>query len=183
MATTHAAIAMAAVAPLVLLAPEVAVPAALAAGGGGLFPDLDVVYGHRKLLHYPVGYWLPTALAAGGVLLVPSTLTVVVAVFFGAAALHSVTDIFGGGLGLRPWENDDQRGVYDHRRKRWIRPRRYVRYDGAPEDFLVGAVFAVPTLLLFEHPVRTLAAVGVAASGVYALVRKRMPAITPEMFR
>jgi len=52
-----------------------------------------------------------------------------------------------------------------------------VRYDGAPEDFVVGLAFALPAWLVFEGWVRAVLVVGVAVSGVYVLVRKRLPAL------
>jgi hypothetical protein len=62
--------------------------------------------------------------------------------------------------------------VYDHVRRRWIAPRRWIRYDGAPEDLALAGVLAVPSLVVFESPVRegVLAALGVSA--VYVLLRK-----------
>ncbi|WP_442908208.1 metal-dependent hydrolase [Halobacterium sp. KA-6] len=176
MATTHATMGVLLATPLFWVAPEFAVPAALAAMAGGVFPDLDLgVLEHRKTLHYPEHYW-PLAAAAFGIAVgAPSTLTVAAAFFVLSAAVHSVTDAFGGGLGARPWANDDQRGVYSHTRRRWIRPRRWIRYDGAPEDLLAVVVLSIPGLALYDGLVRRLTVAMLAVSVVYTFARKRLP--------
>lgn len=176
MATTHAAIGVLLATPLFWVAPEFAVPAALAAMAGGVFPDLDLgVLEHRKTLHYPEHYW-PLAAAAFGIAVgSPSALTVAAAFFVLSAAVHSVTDALGGGLGARPWVNDDQRGVYSHTRSQWIRPRRWIRYDGAPEDLLAAVVLSIPGLALYDGLVRRLTVGMLAVSVGYALARKRLP--------
>lgn len=175
MSTTHAAIGATAAALVGPLAPELASVAALGAIAGGLFPDLDVLAEHRKTLHYPEHYWFLTVPALSLAVAVPGVWTVVTAAFFGSAALHSTIDVLGGGLGLRPWISDDDRGVYSHWNGRWLRARRWVRYDGAPEDLLVVAIFTVPPLLVFDGPVRTVVAAGLAVSTVYTAIRRRLP--------
>ncbi|GAA0463232.1 metal-dependent hydrolase [Halococcus dombrowskii] len=181
MATTHA-LAGVAVASLVALgAPEQVDVALAAAFVGGLFPDLDLYAGHRKTLHFPVYYW-PFALAAGALAIVSTgPATVALACFLLAAALHSTMDVFGGGLELRPWLATSERAVYDHFAGRWRRPRRWVRYDGAPEDALLGALLAVPPLLVAGAPLRWLIGATVCLSVGYALVRRRVPAVTEHL--
>ncbi|MFB6135835.1 MAG: metal-dependent hydrolase [Halobacteriaceae archaeon] len=183
MSTTHAAMGASLAVPVACVAPELAVVVALAAVLGGVFPDLDVVGEHRKALHFPVYYWALALPAAAAALAWPGPLTAALAAFLVAAALHSAVDVLGGGLGLRPWEDDDDRGVYVHPLRRWLRPRRVVRYDGAPEDLLAYALFAAPVGLLLADPVPALAAGGFLASAGYVLVRKRIPDVTPERFR
>ena len=180
MATTHAAMGVLLATPLVWVAPDLAVPAALGAMAGGVFPDLDLgVLEHRKTLHYPEHYW-PLAAAAFAVAIgAPSALTVGAAFFVLSAAVHSVTDALGGGLGARPWANDDQRGVYSHTRRRWVRPRRWIRYDGAPEDLLAVVVLSIPGLALYDALVRQLTLAMLVVSVVYTLVRKRLPEFDP----
>ena len=173
MSTTHAAIGVTLAASTLWVAPELAVPAALGAMAGGIFPDLDVAYvAHRKTLHYPELYWPFVAVGFVVAVLAPSPITAGAAFFLLSAAVHSVTDMFGGGLGSRPWSNDDQRGVYAHRRGRWIAPRRWVRYDGSPEDLLVVAAFSLPGLLLYGDLVCRLTLAMLSVSAVYVLVRK-----------
>ncbi|MFB6095248.1 MAG: metal-dependent hydrolase [Halodesulfurarchaeum sp.] len=174
MSTTHAAMGLAAASALTVVAPEFAVLAGLAAVAGGVFPDLDLALQHRKSLHHPELFPVLAVLAAVPALLHPGPLTVAVGWFLVGAALHSLTDVLGGGLGLRPWENDDDRGIYLHTRNRWLQPRRWVRYDGAPEDLLVAVGFSIPPYLRMGEPIRTLIVVGIAFSLGYVLVRKRL---------
>lgn len=176
MATTHALAGVALAAVTVVVAPEHADVAVLAAFVGGLFPDVDLYAGHRKTLHFPVYYSLAAIPAAGLATLLVTPATVAAAFFLAAAALHSVMDAFGGGLELRPWRGVSERAVYDHFRGRWVRPKRWIRYDGSPEDLALAGVFAAPGLALYGEPVRT-ALVGVlVVSATYALLRKRMVA-------
>jgi hypothetical protein len=172
MATTHALAGVVLALLALIVAPEAGLAVVLAGALGGLFPDFDLYAGHRKTLHYPVLYSLfaLVAVAVAGLLGTPETVTV--AVFLSAAALHSVMDAAGGGLELKPWQGQSERAVYDHVRRRWIAPRRWIRYDGAPEDLALAGVLAVPSLVVFESPVRegVLAALGISA--VYVLLRK-----------
>jgi len=183
MSTTHAAMGALLAVPVVWAAPDLAPVAALAGYAGGIFPDLDVVYYHRRALHYPDYYWLLALPAAAFAAVQPGPGSVAVAAFLLAAAVHSVADVLGGGLGLRPWKDGDDRGVYLHSRGRWIRARKLVRYDGAPEDFLLAAALSAPGLVVFGRRVRAVLLAGLVASALYALVRKRIPEYTPERFR
>jgi hypothetical protein len=177
MATTHAALGALLALPVAAAAPDLATPAALGGFAGGLFPDLDVVWPleHRKSLHFPEHAWLVALPAGGYALLRPTPLATGVALFALAAAVHAVTDVLGGGLGLRPWLADDERGVYSHLRGRWYPPRRYIRYDGAPEDLLAVCLLSVPGLLAFDPPARWALLAGLAVSAGYTAVRRRLP--------
>jgi len=184
MATTHAAMGVLLATPLVWVAPDLAPAAALGAMAGGVFPDLDLgVLEHRKTLHYPEHYWPLTAAAFAVAAVAASPPAVAAAFFLLSAAVHSVTDALGGGLGARPWANDDQRGVYSHVRREWIPPRRWIRYDGAPEDLLAVVVLSVPGLALYGGLVRRLTLAMLAVSVGYTLVRKRLPEFDPARLR
>lgn len=172
MATTHAFVGLALAAMVAAAAPEFAVPVAIAGIAGGIFPDLDVFADHRKTLHFPVYYGLAAAVTFPLAALLSNPLTVGITVFLAAAAVHAVSDTIGAGPELQPWAVESDRAVYVHAIGRWARPRRWIRYDGAPEDFLLGAGFAIPGLLVFGSPIRELVAVGLAVSLVYALFRK-----------
>lgn len=177
MATTHALVGMAIALPIAYALPELA-PAVLLAGlVGGLFPDLDLYAGHRKTLHYPVYFPGVAALALAVAALAPGPATVGIATFLLAAAVHSAMDAFGGGLEMRPWLETADRAVYDHHRRRWIAPKRGVRYDGAPEDLLLACAAAVPLLLVLEGVLFELVVALVVVSAGYALVRKRLVGI------
>lgn len=174
MATTHALAGMTLATVVLFVAPEYAQVAVIAGAAGGVFPDLDLSAEHRKTLHYPLYYSGAAVVATGAALAWTGTATVVAAAFLSSAALHSTMDAFGGGLELRPWLATSDRAVYDHARRRWIAPRRWIRYDGAPEDLALAAALAVPPLLLFDGIVPSLAAVALAVSAGYALLRKRL---------
>lgn len=175
MATTHALVALSLVAPLAVAAPELATPLAAGAVAGGLVPDLDLLFEHRRTLHFPV-YGAAGALPVVAVALAVQTpLPVALAAFAVGAWAHAACDAIGGGPGFDPWRNPIERAVYDHRRGTWIRPRRWIRYDGAPEDAAVGFVLAVPVLVVFDGWVPALVALGLAFSLGYALLRRRLP--------
>lgn len=175
MATTHAAMGLALAAALYPFAPELASAAAVGAIIGGLLPDLDVVFEHRKSLHYPVFYGGPTVVFAGVFVLTPSGLTAATGFFFLSAWLHSATDIIGGPPDLRPWERTTNKGVYVHALGRWVPAREFIRYDGAPEDLLLLIVFALPGLVVFDGVIWWATVTGLVISAVYVLLRKQIP--------
>lgn len=182
MATTHAYVGLAMAAAVATVAPEYALPAAVGGALGGTFPDLDLLAFHRRTLHYPVYYWFLALPAAAVALLAPGPVTVGVALFLLAAAVHSNTDVVGGGLEMRPWEGTSEKAVYVHATGTWLRPRQWVRYDGSPEDLALAAAFAAPSLVVFDGPVRSAALVGLVVSAIYTLLRKRIVEWAPERF-
>ncbi|WP_193788336.1 metal-dependent hydrolase [Halorubrum tebenquichense] len=177
MLPTHVLAGMLLAAPLVRTAPELA-PVGFAAGFlGGLLPDLDMYTGHRRTLHYPVYYSVLSVPALLAAVLATSAATVAAALFLLGAAVHSVADMYGGGLELRPWEGNSDRAVYDHHRGTWIAPRRGVRYDGAVEDLALSAGLSVPLLLLVEPPLRAVVIGTLAVALVYTVLRRRLAEI------
>jgi hypothetical protein len=182
MATTHALVGMAAGAVALALAPEVAGLTVVAGFLGGAFPDLDLYAGHRKTLHYPVYYPGVAVVLLGVAAAVPGAVTAAAAAFAVGAALHSAMDALGGGLELRPWRGTSKRAVYDHARGRWLRPRRWVRYDGAPEDLLLALAVGLPLLVTLDGVADTLVLGALAVSAVYAAVRKPMVALAERLF-
>ncbi|QCC58538.1 metal-dependent hydrolase [Natrinema thermotolerans] len=181
MATTHALLGLLLALPLLAVAPDLAPAAFLAGLVGGVVPDLDLYTGHRKTLHYPVYGSIATVPAVVIAALVPTTVTVAIAVGLAAAALHAVADAAGSGLELRPWQGTSERAVYSHYHGRWVRPRRWVRYDGAPEDLFVAGVVAVPLVMLGDGPVTALAVGLVAVSAVYVLLRKPLATVAERL--
>ncbi|MFB6101895.1 MAG: metal-dependent hydrolase [Haloplanus sp.] len=176
MATTHAAVGLLLALPLAVVAPDLAAAGALAAMAGGVFPDLDLLAGeHRKTLHFPDYYWLAALPALAAVVVVPTPWIAATAWFFLSAAVHSVSDAFGAGTEPRPWERTSAQAVYLHSRSRWLAPRYWVRYDGAPEDYLLTVLCLSPGLLVFGPTVARVTVVFLAVGGAYTLVRKRLP--------
>lgn len=174
MSTTHAAMGLAGATLLAPVSPELATVAALGAIVGGVFPDLDILFEHRKTLHHPELYTVSALITFGIAGLRPGPYTVGAAGFVGSAALHSLTDVLGGGLELRPWKARDSRGIYLHLSGTWVNAKRWIRYDGAPEDLVVATTFALPPLLVFDGPIRRVVYLGLAVSVVYVALRKPM---------
>ena len=181
MATTHALAGMVLVSATGLLAPEYLPVTVGAAAAGGIFPDLDLYGNHRQTLHYPVLYSLGAVPLVALAALVPTAVTVAVAAFVTSAALHSAMDALGGGLELKPWKGTSERAVYNHYHGRWIRPRRWIRYDGAPEDVLFAVVLAAPLVVVVTGRMQTVVAGLVGLSVVYGFVRKPLVAVAERI--
>lgn len=183
MLPTHALGGMALGLAAAAVAPEFAGIALVAGLLGGVFPDLDMYAGHRKTLHYPVIYSMLATSAFAVAVLVPTTVTVGGALFVLGAATHSVADIFGGGLELRPWKATSDRAVYDHYTGRWIAPRHWVRYDGSPGDLLLSVALAVPLLLALDGVLRDVVVASLTIGVLYTAVRRRLPEIADALIR
>ncbi|WP_128226402.1 metal-dependent hydrolase [Halobacteriaceae bacterium SHR40] len=177
MLPTHALVGMVLALPFALLAPEFATQALLAGFVGGILPDLDLYSGHRKSLHYPVYYSLSTVPAVLAAFVVPGPVTIAAAVLLLGASVHCLADSLGGGLELRPWEGRSNRAVYNHYSDRWIHPRRWVRYDGAPEDFIASAVLGGFLFTVVDGPFQVIVALAVLVAGTYTVVRRVLPTI------
>ena len=181
MATTHAFAGVGLALAVSVLVPEAGGMPVAAAAVGGLFPDFDLTGAHRKTLHFPV-YYSVAALAAGVVAAVVTTpLTLAVTLFLAAAALHSVMDAAGGGLEPRPWLGRSDRAVYNHANGRWMRPRRWIRYDGAPEDLALCVALAVPAFVVVEGTGETAVVAMVAVSVVYTVARKPLVTLADQV--
>ena len=181
MLPTHALVGLALAIPLARVSPEFAVAALVAGLVGGVFPDLDMYGDHRRTLHYPTYFTWLAAAALALALAVPTVTTVAVAAFVVGAAAHSVMDGFGAGLELRPWEATSERAVYDHRRDEWLAPRRWVRYDGAPEDLLLSAAVGGPLLFFFDGVLRWVVVAALVVAVAYTAVRRLLPAVATRL--
>jgi hypothetical protein len=181
MLPTHALAGMALGVPAALAVPELAGTTLLAGFLGGVLPDLDLYAGHRRSLHFPVYYTTLAAPALAVAALYPAAWSVAAALVLAGAALHSVTDVLGGGLELRPWEGTSERAVYDHYRSRWLAPRRWVDYDGSPGDFLLSLALAAPLFAVTGDVLSLLVAATAAVAAVYAAVRRLLPAVATAL--
>ena len=182
MLPTHAVVGLAIAAPMLAVAPELA-PAALAGGLiGGILPDLDLYAGHRKTLHFPTLYLLATVPAAGWAFVARSSISVGLAFVLLAATAHCRMDRYGGGLELEPWEATSDRGVYDHLKGRWRRPKRWIPYDGSPRDLLVLVAISVPLFVVLPDVFRVVVALAVLIGVIYTLLRRRLAAIARVVF-
>lgn len=172
MATTHLLAGILLALPVAAAYPSLAIPALVGAAVGSLLPDLDLYYGHRRTLHYPtLGPIAATPLAVAAVIH-PSPGLVALAFVVVAAAIHARMDIYGGGLELRPWAGTSERAVFDHAAGQWLAPRRFIRYDGAPEDVAFASVLALPSLLVLDGLFMYLVLTALGVSIAYGLVRK-----------
>lgn len=182
MLPTHALVGLAIAAPLAVAMPELG---SLALGGalvGSLLPDVDLYSGHRRTLHYPTGYVFLAGFAAIAAAVLATPAVVAAAFLFVGAAVHCRMDRYGGGLELRPWEGTSERAVYDHVLGRWRTPKRWVRYDGAPEDLLLAALLGGPLLIVLDTPFRWVVAGALLVAGVYTLLRRRLATLAPTVF-
>lgn len=91
-------------------------------------------------------------------------------------------DAFGGGVEVRPWEGTSLKGVFNHATGRWIAPRRWVRYAGAPEDFALAAACSLPTLAVVTGCLRFALLAVLVCSGLFAAVRRRLSGFTERFF-
>lgn len=181
MLPTHVLLGVVLALPWVLVVPELLTVAAIAGAIGGLIPDLDLYAGHRKTLHFPVGYTVGAAIVVPIAALAPSTVTLAIAAMSVGAASHCLGDILAGGLELRPWEARDERAVYDHFHGRWIRPRRVIRYDGSPEDVILSIGLAIPLLAVLDPPLVYLVVLLLGVGLVYGVLRRRLASIAPRI--
>lgn len=178
MTSTHGFVGAAIGVGLATVRPGVGAAAIVVGFVAGALPDADLLATHRRTCHFPVlapAVALPVtalALAVGR----PAALLVAVAAL--AVAVHCLMDVLGGGVEHRPWEATSERGVYDHVRGRWIRPRRWVRWAGAPEDFLVALAPALFVLAVAPDGLQSGLLLVLLASGGFVLVRRRLPALT-----
>lgn len=182
MATTHVLVGVAIAAIASFVVPELSIVAVLAAAAGGAFPDLDLYAGHRKTLHFPVYYAVLAGAGALFLLIAPSPFLWAATLFLAAAATHSMMDALGGGLELRPWHGTSSRAVYSHFHGRWVRPRRWIRYDGSPEDLGLALLVAVPGVVTFDGRLQTAILGMLALSAVYVLLRKPLVAVAEWLF-
>lgn len=105
-------------------------------------------------------------------------LSLVAATLFLGMSLHGFMEIFSSGKTMRPKQNPDPRGVYNHFAGEWIEAR-YWAIDGTWKDLLLTVVPSTILIMVLEGsllflPVLTLLA-GVSWTLVSDLVRKELP--------
>lgn len=182
MLPTHAVVGLALVAPLAVVAPDLATAVLTGSLLGSVFPDLDLYAGHRRTLHYPTVYPVLAGVAAVAAFLLGTALAAGVAAFLLGAAAHCRMDRYGGGLELRPWEGNSKKAVYDHVRGRWRRPKRWIQYDGSPGDLLLLTVLALPLFVVLDGAFRLVVVACLVVGLTYVLLRRRLAAIAPAVF-
>jgi len=181
MLPTHALVGLAIALPVSFAFPESASLFLFSGLFGGVFPDFDLYVGHRKTLHFPVYYSVLCLVVMPVAVFVQTPWVTGVTIALAAAAVHSVMDIFGGGLELRPWEAKSERAVYDHFHDHWIAPRRWIRYDGAPEDLLLSVSVAGPLIFMLDGQFRWIVVGALAVSVSYVVFRRLLATIAETL--
>ena len=167
---------------IAVLSPEL-LPVAIIVGLlAGVVPDLDLLWTHRKTTHFPV-YGAVGTFAVGLVAATTgSSLVLLLTVAVAAFSLHPLMDILCGGVEVRPWEATSEQAVYDHAHHRWLRPRRLVRYAGAPEELLLTAVVGFPLVAVTTEALQQSVVVIMLVSGLLISVRRRLAPLVERLF-
>lgn len=173
MSTTHAFVGAALGLAAAAATPVPTGPALLVGAIGGALPDADLLATHRRSLHFPVGYAILAGVSVVLATVLATTPATLLALAVAAAALHCAMDVFGGGVEARPWEATSDRGVYNHLTGRWIGPRRWVRYAGAPEDLCLALVAGLPLLAVTSGRARVALGALLLCSVLFAVYRRR----------
>ena len=182
MTSTHALSGATVGASTAVVAPELLPVAVVVGFVAGVVPDLDLIWTHRKTTHFP-SYGPMVAVGAGLLGLVSgSPVALLFAVAAAAFALHPVMDVLCGGVEVRPWEANSEKAVYDHARRRWLRPRRVVRYAGSPEDFLVALGVGLPALAVTTGSLQRGLVAVLVVSGLFVTIRRRLAPLSERLF-
>lgn len=187
MLPTHILIGLALVSPILPVIPtEFQFPVVVGIILGSTFPDLDLVFGmHRKTLHTPVYGWIILAVLSLITVFYTTPVTVAAVAFVFGAAQHSSSDIIGGGLEERPWEQTATRAVYSHKHKKWWQPRNYITYDGSPSDLAVFGILSgltYSTYQIYPYYTHLLAALTIIAL-LYTASRKLLPELDEYLYQ
>jgi hypothetical protein len=162
--------------------PAVGAAAIIVGFVAGALPDVDLLATHRRTCHFPV---LAPALAVpvtALALVVGSPVALLGAIAALAVAAHCLMDVFGGGVEHHPWEATSERAVYDHVADRWVRPRRWVRWSGAPEDLALALACGIPVLAVATGGTRAVLGLVLAMSVGFVLVRRRLAGLSRRLF-
>mgnify|MGYP006265906321 CR=1 FL=1 len=142
---------------------------------GSLIPDLDMYYGHRKTLHYPVFCSIATLLSFCILIFITNIYSISLFFFFMTLSIHPLLDILSSGLEIRPWENTSKKAVYNHYSKQWIAPLHIIPYDGSKEDLSVLLILSIPLMVYLGQPFYSLIIVLNIIGILYTLSRKILP--------
>jgi len=186
MLPTHILIGLALVSPIIpSLPPSFHLPVVIGVILGSTFPDLDLVFGmHRKTLHTPYYGWIALGVVSVIAALHTTPLTIAAVAFTFGASQHSLSDVIGGGLEERPWEQTATRAVYNHRHKTWLKPRNYITYDGSPSDLAVFGVLGgltYSTYSIFPYYTELLASLTIIGL-TYTISRKILPELDEYLY-
>lgn len=153
--------------------------ALLAGAVGGGIPDIDLLLDHRRTLHFPVVYPVLAVLTVIGAVVTGIPLLAVLAVALFGAGVHCLMDVLGGGKEMRPWNETDDRAVYDHVNVRWVRARRYV-HDGSIGDLALAGAVSTFVYTTSNQTGRSMVAVLLALAVLYTVFRRRITEWIPD---
>lgn len=161
-----------------LFFPEYLLTAVLAGMAGGFLPDFDIFWEHRKTFHRPYQFLIVSLVFSPLTFLFPTQLTIAVFFLLSSITLHSWVEILSNGKTMRPYENPDNRAVYNHLEKEWIEPRRII-IMGSFRDLVLTLFFGA--LLLYHVETLFYAVFGVMVWGtVYAFLNRKVKKMLPE---
>ncbi len=183
MGITHMLAGLVIALPFLGVFPDQAVTLFFVGALGGIFPDFDLYSGHRKTLHYPVYYGIPVVFLGVTGFVTMAPLVIFGFIFMSAAWLHSMMDILGSGLELRPWEGTSNKAVFNHYRKRWVAPRRLVAYDGSAADLFLASALGFPLLIGFSSPVDAYVGILLIIGIGYSVCRKQLAGMAEWIVR
>jgi hypothetical protein len=154
----------------------------VAAVAGAMLPDLDVLFEHRKTLHYPVVSLAASLFLVSATFLTTHFAVVAAAVFTFSVFLHCAADLMCNGIGPDPWKHDWEHGVYNHVTGEWVAPVRWLDYAGSTRDLsLMLALMPLP-LLVYPAWIQT----GMIAVAVFSILLSMFqpyaPRVAPDWF-
>lgn len=179
MAFTHILVGILLSAGISQLAGLSVTPFMIAGAVGGLFPDIDLLFTHRKTFHYPFIFPILTIISVAIYAVVQLETLLFLTAFMAAAAAHSAMDVLGGGKEMRPWRETDDRAVYDHLRQRWVKPLRLF-YDGSLPDLILAIISAVGILYAVSSGADVIISLLVVLAIIYTLLRRVVTQWIPE---
>lgn len=177
--TTHFLLGLSLAAAVKLVAPQYAA-AGLAAVAGSILPDFDVLFQHRRTLHFPIASSILALFTAPFLIAAPNVVTASVFLFALGVALHCFTDLLCNGIGPDPWKHEWENAVYNHVEGEWMQPLRWIGYAGSRSDLFLLLVFAIPPVLVYGRRIQLLVAAALLISFTYVLIQEHVPRITPD---
>ncbi len=173
MTTTHGLIGLLTAIPMVFVSPELSFFALLGGMIGGVFPDFDLFFEHRKTLHFPFCYAIAAAVLSGVFVVYTSPLTAALFFFAIAASLHSLLDMVSCGLASNKKMEIGDSSIYNHVKGKWSSSHTVIRYDGSPEDVSVSIFTGIPSIILLEGMYEQAAIFFLTISIIYFVFRRR----------
>lgn len=109
------------------------------------FPDLDVLFEHRKTFHRPFQYSLLFLLLLFSLFFYQSLVLTLLTAGIGSITLHSISEIFSQGRNLGSG-GKNEKAVFNHPSGSWIEARDLVRVGGRL-DLLLSLLLFIPLFM------------------------------------